>query len=284
VLAAVLASGEPQVAVRGGVLSVPRLAPAPAGRGPGAAAVLGPDGTGTVLVTGAGSLGAMAARHLVSRHGARRLALASRRGPAARGTAALAAALAGLGAAVSVTACDVSDRAQAAALLASVPGVSAVVHTAGVPDEGVIGSLTPARLAGVFAPKVDAVGHLDELTRGLGLRAFIVYSSVSSVFMGAGSGGYAAANAFLDGLMSGRRAAGLPGLSLAWGLWEQATGMAANTDDLTRTRMSRRGGLPPSRRRCCSTWCGRRLPWCWGMRGRGACGLRGRSGMRGSTR
>jgi rifamycin polyketide synthase module 9/10 len=95
----------------------------------------------------------------------------------------------------------------------------------------------------VFAPKVDAVRHLDELTRGMDLDAFVVYSSVSGVFMGAGSGGYAAANAFLDGLMASRRAAGLPGLSLAWGLWEQRTGMAAGTDDLARSRMNRRGGL-----------------------------------------
>ena len=95
----------------------------------------------------------------------------------------------------------------------------------------------------MFAPKVDAVRHLDELTRDRELRAFVVYSSVSGVFMGAGSGSYAAANAFLDGLMANRRAAGLPGLSLAWGLWDQSTGMAAGTDDLTRARMNRRGGL-----------------------------------------
>ncbi|MEU9447054.1 beta-ketoacyl reductase, partial [Streptomyces sp. NPDC048304] len=145
-----------------------------------------------------------------------------------------------------VVACDVSDRDQAQALLASISDehpLRGVVHTAGVLDAGVIGALTPERLARVFAPKVDAVRHLDELTRGLRLDAFVVYSSVSSVFMGAGSGSYAAANAFLDGLMATRRAAGLPGLSLAWGLWEQTSGMAANTDDLTRTRMSRRGGL-----------------------------------------
>ncbi|OIK02795.1 hypothetical protein BIV23_24605 [Streptomyces monashensis] len=95
----------------------------------------------------------------------------------------------------------------------------------------------------MFAPKVDAVRHLDELTRGLELDAFVVYSSVSAVFMGAGSGSYAAANAFLDGLMARRRAAGLPGVALAWGLWEQTSGMAANTDDLTKARMNRRGGL-----------------------------------------
>nr|AXL05660.1 polyketide synthase [uncultured bacterium] len=243
VLGAVLASGEPQVAVRGGVLSVPRLARV-TGRGTDAPAVFGPEGT--VLVTGGtGSLGGLVARHLVTRHGVRRLVLTSRRGPDAAGAADLVTDLAAHGAEVSVLACDMSDRDQVADLLAAVPDLTGVVHTAGVADAGVIGTVTPDRLAEVFAPKVDAVRHLDELTRGTDLTAFVVYSSVSGVFMGAGSGSYAAANAFLDGVVASRRAAGLPGLSLAWGLWEQSTGMAAGTDDLSRSRMNRRGGLLP---------------------------------------
>ncbi|MGR4882336.1 type I polyketide synthase [Streptomyces sp. LARHCF249] len=245
VLAAVLASGEPQIAVRGTTLSVPRLGRV-ADQVPDVPAVFGPEGT--VLVSGAGSLGGLVARHLVARHGVRHLMLASRRGPDAEGMAELVAELTEQGAAVSAVACDVSDRGQVEALLASVPAehrLTGVVHTAGVTDDGVIGTLTPERLARVFAPKVDAVRHLDELTRGLDLDAFIVYSSVSAVFMGAGSGSYAAANAFLDGLMADRRAAGLPGLSLAWGLWEQSNGMAEHIDDLTRNRMNRRGGLLP---------------------------------------
>ncbi|MFE6826691.1 type I polyketide synthase [Streptomyces sp. NPDC057690] len=243
VLGSVLASGEPQIAVRGTTLSMPRLVRA-TGEVSDVPAVFGSEGT--VLVSGAGSLGALAARHLVARYGVRHLLLASRRGPDAEGVPELVAELTGQGATVSVMACDLSDRDQVRALLASVPKahrLTGVVHTAGVTDDGVIGTLTPERLARVFAPKVDAVRHLDELTRGLGLDAFVVYSSVSSVFMGAGSGSYAAANAFLDGLMAGRRAEGLPGLSLAWGLWEQSAGMAAGTDDLTRARMNRRGGL-----------------------------------------
>ncbi|MDT8909781.1 type I polyketide synthase [Amycolatopsis sp. PS_44_ISF1] len=243
VLGPVLASGEPQVAVRGSRLSVPRLARAgqagpPAGFGP----------RGTVLVTGGtGSLGGLVARHLVERHGVRRLLLASRRGLDADGAKDLVADLTAAGAEVSVVACDVSERDQVATLLATVPQehpLSGVVHTAGVSDAGVIGTVLPERLARVFAPKVDAVSHLDELTRGVDLDAFVVYSSVSAVFMGAGSGSYAAANAFLDGLMANRRAAGLPGLSLAWGLWDQRTGgMAAGSDDAAKARMNRRGGL-----------------------------------------
>nr|WP_244291504.1 type I polyketide synthase [Streptomyces subrutilus] len=243
VLGSVLACGEPQIAVRGTTVLVPRLVRA-ADHLPGAPVEFGPEGT--VLISGAGSLGGLVTRHLVSRHGVRRLVLASRRGPEAEGVAELVADLAEQGAEVSVVACDVSDRGQVEALLASVPAehpLTAVVHTAGVTDDGVIGTLTPERLARVFAPKVDAVRHLDELTRGLNLDAFIVYSSVSAVFMGAGSGSYAAANAFLDGLMASRRAAGEHGLSLAWGLWDQTTGMAANTDEIVKGRLNRRGGL-----------------------------------------
>ncbi|UUU39568.1 type I polyketide synthase [Streptomyces sp. NBC_00162] len=242
VLGAVLASGEPQVAVRGTALSVPRLVRAgdEVADGP---AVFGPEGT--VLVSGAGSLGALAARHLVTRQGVRHLMLASRKGPDADGVADLVAELTEQGATVSVVACDVSDRDQVEALLASVPAehrLTGVVHTAGVFDAGVIGALTPERLAKVYAPKVNAVQHLDELTRGMDLDAFIVYSSASSVFMGAGSGGYAAANAFLDGLMAHRRGAGLPGLSLAWGPWDTATNLGDTIDDLTKAQMSRREG------------------------------------------
>nr|AXL05573.1 polyketide synthase [uncultured bacterium] len=241
VLGQVLASGEPQVAVRGTTLSVPRLSRA---TGAGTPSVFGPEGT--VLVTGGtGSLGGLVARHLVSRHGVRRLVLVSRRGPAADGAEDLVADLTGQGAAVSVVACDMADRDQVASLLATVPDLTGVVHTAGVADAGVIGTVTPERLAEVFAPKVDAVRHLDELTRDRDLTSFVVYSSVSGVFMGAGSGSYAAANAYLDGLVASRRAAGLPGQSLAWGLWKQSTGMAAGTDDLSRSRMNRRGGLQP---------------------------------------
>ncbi|HET9381869.1 MAG TPA: SDR family NAD(P)-dependent oxidoreductase, partial [Streptomyces sp.] len=245
VLGAALACGEPQLAARGTTLSVPRLARAAEPAQQNAPAVFGPDGT--VLVSGGGTLGALAARHLVTRHGVRRLLLASRRGPDADGVAELVAELGEVGAEVSVVACDLSDRAQVGALLASVPDthpLTGVVHTAGVFDAGVIGALTPERLAKVFAPKADAVRHLDELTRERAddLTAFVVYSSASSVFLGAGSAGYAAANAYLDGLMAVRRAAGLPGLSLAWGPWKEATGMATHIDDLTRTRMSRREG------------------------------------------
>ncbi|MGW5749042.1 SDR family NAD(P)-dependent oxidoreductase, partial [Amycolatopsis sp. NPDC003861] len=236
-LGAVLATGEPQLAVRGGAFSVPRLARA-AGEVPDAPAVFSPDGT-VLLTGGTGSLGALVAKHLVARHGVRRLVLASRRGVAAED---LLAELTGQGADVSVVACDVSDRDQVAALLAE-HRPTGIVHLAGLLDDGVIGALNRERLAGVFAPKVDAVQHLDELTRGSELDAFVVFSSAAALMGSAGQGNYAAANAFLDGLMAGRRAAGLPGVSLAWGLWEQADGLTAHLSATDQARMSRGGVL-----------------------------------------
>ncbi|MGW7793964.1 SDR family NAD(P)-dependent oxidoreductase, partial [Streptomyces tricolor] len=243
---AVLATGEPQVAVRGSRLLAPRLTRTARSEATGAPVTFDP--AGAVLVTGGtGSLGALVARHLVVRHGVRHLVLVSRRGSVAEGAGELTGELAGLGAeSVSVVACDVSDRASVAGLLASVSAervLSGVVHTAGVLDDGVIGALTSERLAGVFAPKVSAVTHLDELTRELvpGLGAFVVFSSAAGVFGSAGQGNYAAANAYVDAVVQRRRAAGLPGVSLAWGLWEQATGMTAHLNDVDQARMHRGG-------------------------------------------
>ncbi|WP_190012398.1 beta-ketoacyl reductase, partial [Streptomyces candidus] len=184
--------------------------------------------------------GAVVARHLVVERGVRHLLLVSRRGAEAVGAAELVAELSARGASVSVVACDVADRVAVAELLAGVSvecPLSAVVHAAGVLDDGVVGSLTRERLDGVLRPKVDAAWHLHELTREAGLSAFVVFSSVAGVFGGAGQGNYAAANAFLDGLVARRRAEGLAGVSLAWGPWDQAGGMTGSVSEADMQRL-----------------------------------------------
>jgi acyl carrier protein len=183
----------------------------------------------------------LVARHLVGVWGVRRLVLVSRRGLGAVGAVELRDELVGLGASVEVVACDVGDRGRLAEVVGSVEGLSGVVHAAGVVDDGVVGSLSPGRLAGVLGAKVDGAWWLHELTRDCGLSAFVVFSSAAGTLDGAGQGNYAAANAGVDGLVAYRRSLGLPGLSLAWGLWDVTTGMTAGLGSADLRRAARGG-------------------------------------------
>ncbi|MFJ2781168.1 SDR family NAD(P)-dependent oxidoreductase [Kitasatospora sp. NPDC087315] len=239
-----LAGDEPQLALRGGSVRAARLARVPAQPGP-AEPSAADWGAGTVLVTGAtGVIGGVMARHLVAECGVRHLLLTSRRGAEADGAKELCAELTALGADVTLTACDVADRADLARLLAGVGAahpLTAVVHTAGVLDDGVVGSLTSERVDRVLRPKVDAAVNLHELTRGLGLSALVLFSSIAGTFGGMGQGNYAAANAFLDAYATHCRAQGFPVQSMAWGLWEQRSDMTGKLADADLSRLARGG-------------------------------------------
>ncbi|SFQ99930.1 Acyl transferase domain-containing protein [Lentzea waywayandensis] len=227
--------GEDQLSVRSGQIWVPRLAPVPA------EPVEPKAFDGSVLITGGtGTLGRLVAGHL-ARQGARRLVLVSRRGYAAPGAADVVSGLTELGAEVTVVACDVADRARLAEVLAAVPDLSSVIHTAGALDDGVVEALTPERIDAVLRAKVDAALHLDELTRDRALSSFVLFSSAAGTFGTPGQGNYAAANACLDALARRRRSAGLPAQSLAWGLWADTSELTGTLGTHGQNRLRRNG-------------------------------------------
>jgi len=193
---------EPQLVVRDGIVLTPRLVPVEPLAEPPAW-----DPEGTVLITGGtGTLGQIVARHLVDHHGIRHLLLVSRSGLRAEGADAFAAEMTAAGARVTIEACDVADRSALAHLLGEVPSdhpLTGVIHAAGVLDDGVLTGLTPERLDTVLRPKADAAYHLHELTREMNLARH-------------------------------RHTLGLPAVSAAWGLWEQASAMTAHLTDVPR--------------------------------------------------
>jgi coronafacic acid polyketide synthase Cfa7 len=186
------------------------------------------DPEGTVLITGGtGALGALAARRLVTEHRVRHLLLVSRRGSKTPGSADLYAELTGLGAQVTIAACDAADRDALAAVLDGIPTrhpLTAVVHAAGTVDPAGVETLTPNQIDGVMA-KADAAWHLHQLTERMDLAAFVLYSSSAGILGLAGQGNYAAANAFVDALACHRRGLGLPATALAWGMWDERSRM-----------------------------------------------------------
>ncbi|WP_020659289.1 type I polyketide synthase [Amycolatopsis benzoatilytica] len=240
------AAEEPQLAIRGGEVTAARLV-----RQPLALQPLGWAPEGTVLITGgSGGLGRLLARHLVTEHGIRHLLLASRSGPAAPDAEKFMAELTELGADASLVACDVADFDAVRALVDAVPAehpLTAVVHAAGMFDDGVLDALSAERVGNVLRAKADSAWHLHTATQDLDLAAFVMYSSIAGVLGSPGQGNYAAANTFLDSLARHRKRAGLPAVSMAWGPWAPASGMTATLSDADFARLSRDGlaALPP---------------------------------------
>ena len=205
---------------------------------------LGPDRT--VLVTGGtGVSGGLFAKHLVTERGVRRLLLISRQGLAAEGAAELRQELTGLGADVTVSACDVTDFESLREVVRG-HSLQAVVHMAGVLADAPIEAIRPEQVATVLAPKVLGAWNLHQLTREMDLSSFVLFSSMAGVVGSPGQGVYAAANAYLDGLAAYRKRHGLPAVSLGWGLWGGSGGMTGGLGQTDLARIARGGAVAMS--------------------------------------
>ncbi len=250
--------GEDQVAFRGGVRLVPRLIRADAPERP--APALYADAT-YLIAGGLGDLGLQVAGWMIAR-GARRLILASRTPLPPRGEwtrshpARVAARIAAIrrleaqGAAIHVASIDVAVRAQLAAFLDAFaaegwPAIRGIVQCAGAVDGRLLADVDPDGLSAVLLPKVRGTWNLHELTLGLPLDFFILFSSIASLLPSAGQASYAAANAFLDALAHERHRSKRPALSVNWGPWAEV-GMAVAIDEGSRLTAS---GIEPLRPR-----------------------------------
>jgi 3-oxoacyl-(acyl-carrier-protein) synthase/NAD(P)-dependent dehydrogenase (short-subunit alcohol dehydrogenase family)/acyl carrier protein len=200
---------------------------------------------GAVLISGGtGALGAVTAQWLVDR-GARALVLLSRRGEGGLDDAAraLVAGWRASGVEVELPAIDVTD---AAALRSWVEGyrrpIRGVVHAAGVLDDVLVRNTTPEQVARVVRPKFDGMKALEAATAGAELDLFLAFTSIAGPFGSPGQAAYSAANGWLDGRMRERRAAGLPGQTIAWGPWgERGMAVHVTTDETVRKLGDREG-------------------------------------------
>ncbi|MEU1523752.1 SDR family NAD(P)-dependent oxidoreductase [Nocardia rhamnosiphila] len=196
-----------------------------------------PSFDGTWLVTGGlGGFGLAMAEALAA-SGVRSLVLLGRSGIGGEEQAARVEALRDRGIQVTVEAADVSARAELAAVLHRIedrlPPLRGVLHCAMVLDDALLADLDAERVRRVLAAKAFGAQHLDELTAGLPLEAFVLFSSATSMVGNRGQGNYAVANAFLDQLAHTRRARGQVALSVNWGAISD-TGYVARHDDIGR--------------------------------------------------
>ena len=195
--------------------------------------------TGSYLITGGlGALGLEVAQWLVDT-GAQHLVLTSRRKPNQEAQRVLDQ-MHHLGVNIKVVQADVAHSEDVERLLVesqeSMPPLRGIIHAAGVLDDGVLIEQSWERFEKVMLPKVAGSWNLHQLSKHLPLDFFVCFSSAASLLGSPGQGNYAAANAFMDGLVYHRRAMGLPGLSINWGPWSTA-GMAVNLDSRYQNRM-----------------------------------------------
>ncbi len=200
---------------------------------------------GSYLVTGGlGGFGLKTAEWLVEK-GARNLILLSRSGASAKEAQEVIQIMEKQGVKIYAKPCDVTDKAALKAVFknikAAMPPLKGIVHAATVIDDALVRNLTSAQIERVLAPKIKGALNLHELSLGLSLDFFILYSSATTLFGNPGQGSYVGANLWLEALASHRRQRGLPATCIRWGAIGD-TGYLARNEKIKETLQNRMGG------------------------------------------
>ncbi|WP_137129518.1 type I polyketide synthase [Rhizobium sp. FY34] len=173
-----------------------------------------------LIVGGTGGFGFATALWLADR-GAKHIVLASRSGRLGEEEAAQLGQFTACGTTLTVLPLDVSNAVDVEALVLRVSQtigpISGVYHAAAVLHDALAANLLPEQISSVLLPKVEGTFNLDRATRSQPVRDFVVFSSEASLVGNPGQSAYAAANAFMHGVVRQRRKAGLPGLAVGWG-------------------------------------------------------------------
>jgi len=191
---------------------------------------------GDAVYTVAGGFGGFGAAllHRLADHGARSLAVLSRRGDSSDEAREVIAQLDARGVTVKGYACNITDEAAVKKALSDIRSaghpLKGVFHTAMVLNDVLIANMDHDGLNSVLAPKVRGAELLDRLTRDDPLDHFVLYSSATTLVGNPGQANYVAANGYLEGLARKRRSEGLPALAVAWGAISDAGYLARNED------------------------------------------------------
>lgn len=105
--------------------------------------------------------------------------------------------------------------------------INGIIHSAGVAGEGFIIKKEEDVFRKVLLPKVYGTYLIDKLTRKDNPDFIILFSSMMSVFGGAGQSDYVAGNSYIDAYTSYRNSLGMRTLAINWSAWRE-TGMASD--------------------------------------------------------
>lgn len=182
------------------------------------------DRAGSYLVTGGlKGFGAQIGNWL-SAQGAGRVILANRSGQPDAATAALIEAMRARGTEVITAALDVTDPESVLSVVAEhgtgERPLRGIFHAAAVIEDGFVTQLNAGMITRVLGPKVAGAINLAQAVsaEGLVLDHFTCFSSIAQLIGSPGQGNYTAANSVLNAFAEYRRARGLAGNSVAWGM------------------------------------------------------------------